>query len=415
MNTNKKYNNNKKYTNYTNKKIYENNNNEIVNEEPEDYGEFKDFITKENLLRGIYKYGFKTPSKIQFKTINIIKEKKDLIAQSQSGTGKTGAFTLGVLERIDEKLLYPQAIIVSHTKELVLQTKTVLEELSRYMEIKIATCYGGEALLKNINDCKNSQIILATPGRLNHLIRENAFDAKKIELIVLDEVDQLLSSDFVNQIKELITSLSIKCQICIYSATLTKNIIELTDNFMTNPEKILINREKLNVNLIQQYYVDTETEANKILVIEDLYGKFSISQSIIYVSSINKAIDLTDELRKRNYTVGLIHSKLDSKDRLDEMKNFRNGITRVLISTDLTARGIDIQQVGIVINYDLPTNYETYLHRIGRTGRYNKKGVAINLIGSKKDKLILKDIEYYYRIKINEMPDIDVINAYLIS
>ncbi len=410
MNTNRKYNNNK---NYNNRKTYDNNENKI--EETENYGEFKDLISKEQLLRGIYKYGFKTPSKIQFKTINIIKEKKDLIAQSQSGTGKTGAFTLGVLERINEKASFPQALIVSHTKELVLQTKTVLEELSKYMEINIATCYGGESLEKNKNDCKKSNIILATPGRLNHLIRENAFDIKKIELIILDEVDQLLSNDFINQIKELITSLSKKCQICIYSATLTKNIIEITENFMTNPEKILINREKLNVNLIQQYYVDTESEFNKISVIEDLYGKFSISQSIIYVSSINKAIDLAKELKERNYTVGLIHSKLDPKDRLDEMKNFRNGITRVLISTDLTARGIDIQQVGIVINYDLPINFETYLHRIGRTGRYNKKGVAINLIGSKKEYLLLKDIEYYYKIKINEMPDIDVINAYLIS
>jgi len=379
------------------------------------FKDFSQFITKENLLRGIFSYGFNKPSKIQSLAIIPMKEKKDIIAQSQSGTGKTGAFSLGVLENINETKDYPQAIIMSHTKELVLQTESVIRELGKYMGINIATCCGKTSVEQNFKDIKNAHIIVGTPGRIIHLIRDKGFDINKITMMILDEADQLLNDDFVVQTKKIIGQLSSSCQISIFSATLPREIINMTDFFMKNPEKILVRKEKLSLKLIAQYFVDAEHEENKLDLVEDLYCKFSIAQSIIYVSSIDKAEWLAKSLINRNHTVGLIHSGLDSTDRLGVMKLFRSGKTRVLISTDLTARGIDVQQVGIVINYDLPKDAETYLHRIGRSGRFNKKGVAISLIGSKRDKFILKDIEYLYNIKINEMPEIDVINAFLAS
>jgi superfamily II DNA/RNA helicase len=385
-------------------------------EEEEDTGTFDDFtqfISKENLLRGIFSYGFKKPSKIQGMAIPSIKNKKDVIAQSQSGTGKTGAFTLGLLEVIDETVKYPQAIILAHTKELVQQTEGVIRELGKYMNIQIASCCGQTSVEQNIKEVKTSQIIIGTPGRIIHLVRDRAFDINKIKIVVLDEADQLLNNDFIEQTKKFIGNLPSVCQICIFSATMPREILNMTEFFMKEPEKLLIRKEKLSLKLIAQYFIDAENDDNKLDLVEDLYCKFSIAQSIIYVGSIVKAEWLAKSLTERNYTVGLIHSNLDSTQRLEVMKLFRSGKTRVLISTDLTSRGIDVQQVGIVINYDLPYDPETYLHRIGRSGRFNKKGVAISLIGSKRDKFTLKDIESFYRIRISEMPDIDVINAFL--
>lgn len=379
------------------------------------FDDFSQFIKKMELLRGIYSYGFNEPSRIQALTIPLISQKRDLIAQSQSGTGKTGAFTLGTLESINEKLNYPQAIIMAHTRELIMQIESVITELGKYMNIKIVACSGKTSVEQNIKDVKTAHIIISTPGRLKHLMREKAFDINKISLFVLDEADQLLNDDFVEQTKTIIGELAGNCQICIFSATIPRDALMKAEYFMKNPEKLLIKKEKLSLDLIGQFYIDIEHEDNKLELIEDLYCKFSIAHSMIYVGSIQKAEWLANALIERNYTVGLIHSNLDITKRAEVMKAFRAGNTRVLISTDLTARGIDIQQVGIVINYDLPYNPETYLHRIGRSGRFNKKGVAISLIASKKDRFIIKDIENFYRIKIDEMPEIDVINAFLSS
>ncbi len=379
------------------------------------FNDFSQFISKENLLRGIFAYGFKKPSKVQSLAIEPMKQKKDVIAQSQSGTGKTGAFALGVLENIDETKEYPQAIIMANTKELVLQTEAVIKELGKYLNIKLAVCCGKTSVEQNVKDVKDSQIIIGTPGRIIHLIRDRTFDISKISIMILDEADQLLNQDFVEQTKKIIGYLPSNCQTCVFSATLPRDTLNLTECFMKEPEKLLIRKEKLSLKLIAQYYIDAENDDNKLLLVEDLYSKFSIAQSIIYVGSIAKAEWLTKTLTEKNYTVGMIHSNLDSTKRLEVMKLFRAGKTRVLISTDLTARGIDVQQVGVVINYDLPYDPETYLHRIGRSGRFNKKGVAISLVGSKKDKFMLKDIESFYRIRIDDMPDIDVINAFLSS
>lgn len=291
----------------------------------------------------------------------------------------------------------------------------MIREIGKYMDIKVLSCCGKTSVEDNFREITDSQIIVGTPGRIIHLMRDRAFDITKIKILIFDEADQLLNIDFIEQSKKIIREINRECQIGIFSATLSREILMITDNFMKEPEKILVKKEKLSLKLIGQYYIDAEDETNKILIIEDLYSKFMIGQAIIYVSSIHKAEWLAKELTERNYTIGLIHSKLDPIERLEVMKLFRATKTRVLISTDLTARGIDVQQVGIVINYDLPYDHETYLHRIGRSGRFNKKGVAISLISSRQDRYFIRKLEQFYGIRINEMPEVDIINAFLAS
>lgn len=379
------------------------------------YNDFDGLITNEKLLRGILGYGFSNPSKIQSIAIKPIIDGKDIIAQSQSGTGKTGAFTIGVLSVIDASQKHVQAIIMAHTRELALQIESVLSELGKYMGIQTCLCVGKIPADENARKAKNSHILVGTPGRIIHLASENAFNPDNLKIFVMDEADELLNRDFREQTKDVISLLPGNCQICVFSATLPREQLEITQYFMKEPLKVLIERDKLSLDLIAQFYIDVQHEDNKLEVLEDLYGKFCISQSIIYVNSADKVEWLGEQLRDKHHTVGQIHGGMDQLERMKVLKEFRSGKFRVLISTDLLARGIDIQQVGYVINYDIPYNIETYLHRIGRSGRYNRKGIAINLVGGKKEKFLLRDIERFYCIKIDDMPEVDVVNAFLAS
>ena len=371
---------------------------------------FEELGLKENLLRGIYSYGFEVPSRIQSYAIPYMIKRQDMIAQSQSGTGKTGAFAIGILNIIDETNKHPQALIVCNTHELAVQIHSVINELGRYLEVNVALLIGGVSILKNIEDAKSCQVMVGTPGRIRDLVERGGFDTNLIRVLVIDEADELLRDEFLDQTKYIIMQMPQKTQICIYSATMPKETLDVTHNFMTNPVKILVEREKLSLDLITQYYVNVIQEQNKFETLEDLYGKLSINQCIIYVNSINKAESLKDQLIKHMHVAEMIHSKLDNKSRMDIMARFRKGEFRVLISTDLICRGIDIQHINYVINYDLPYNPQSYLHRIGRSGRFGKKGVAINFV-TQRDFHILKSIERYYTIRIGALPDPSVINS----
>jgi superfamily II DNA/RNA helicase len=379
------------------------------------YKSFDDLDLKENLHRGISSYNFKIPSRIQGIAIKPIIDRIDMIAQSQSGTGKTGTFSIGVLQRIDETKQYPQAIILSHTRELAEQIQCVVEDIGKYMGIKTSLCVGKNPIYHNISSAKKAQILIGTPGRMIDILSRNVFNIDNINLMVMDEADALMGRDFQEQVKKIIKFLAGSCQICLFSATLPREVMFATKNFLNNPLKLLIEKDKLTLDLIHQYYIEIPGDDKKLLALEDLYGKFSINQCIIYVNSIDKAEWLKEELLTNSYTTEVIHSRVELAERTKIMKNFRASGFRVLISTDLLARGIDFQQVGYVINFDMPMDPETYLHRIGRSGRFNKKGVSINFIGSRKDKLFMRDIEKHYRIEIPAMPEPHIINAYLTS
>jgi translation initiation factor 4A len=365
---------------------------------------FDDLNLKENLLRGIYSYGFENPSKIQHKSIPHLTSGKDLIAQAQSGTGKTGAFSIGCLNKIKEDEKSTQIIIISPTHELVNQTYHVMDELSKYMDISVMKVMGGTSM----NECQRElskcpQIIVGSPGRVLDMIQRKHLFTDKILTLVFDEADEILSYGFKDTIYNIVQYIPRDCQICLFSATMPPEIIELSDSFLSNPEKVLVNKEELTLEGILQFYVNIKFDDWKFDVLTDLYDTINISQCIIYVNYKNKLMKVYDGLIKNNFPVGYIHGELTSQERQKTMEEFKSGKTRILLTTDLLSRGIDIQQLSLVINYDIPRSKETYIHRIGRSGRYGRKGVAINLI-TDNDVPHMKEIESFYETKIEEMP-----------
>tara|TARA_B100000767_G_scaffold61696_1_gene57479 strand:- start:731 stop:1909 length:1179 start_codon:yes stop_codon:yes gene_type:complete len=370
------------------------------------YESFEDLDLRDDLLRGIYSMGFEKPSAIQQKAIKPFLEKKDLIAQSQSGTGKTATFAISILQSIDEKLLEPQAIIVSHTRELAQQIYSVFTNLSQYMKIRLCKMTGGTNIGLLINELRlNPQIIIGTPGRIIDMMNKKHFNYKKIKYLIIDEADEMLSNGFVVQIKELFEYLyNREIQIGLYSATMPIEFFEVTKKFMKNPIKILVKNEELTLEGIKQFYVNVERMEFKFDTLCDLYNMISVAQSIIYCNSKKLVDEISMRLKKKDFTVDSIHSEMDQLARNNILNRFRSGESRILLSTDLLSRGIDVQQVSIVINFDIPYSIDNYIHRIGRSGRFGRKGIAINLV-TYSDIKKLHDIEQYYQTQIEELPD----------
>ena len=366
---------------------------------------FDNLGINDNLLRGIYSYGFEKPSNIQNKSIPIINNGKDIIAQSQSGTGKTGAFTIGVLNNIDIEEKSVQSIIISPTHELAEQTYEVITNLSSYMKgINIKKVIGKT----NINESRREletdpQILIATPGRLLDMINRKYVFTDSIKMLIFDEADEILSRGFMETIYQIIRYLPPNAQILLFSATIPSEVLSLTDKFMTNPEKILVNKEELTLEGITQFYINCNIYKWKYDVLYELYDSISINQCIIYINTKSTLINLAERLQSDNYPISYIHGELSSEIRKKNLEDFKNGQTRILLSTDLLSRGIDIQQLSLVINFDLPKNKETYIHRIGRSGRYGRKGVAINFV-TDRDISDLEEIQKFYDTKIEEMP-----------
>ena len=359
-----------------------------------------------SILRGIYAYGFEKPSPIQCKAVSPMLSERDIIAQAQSGTGKTGCFTVGTLARVDFTKNDVQAIILSHTRELSLQTKSVIDSLGSFVKnYKSELLIGGtstDATIKALNENK-PQVIVGCPGRIYDMLRRRKLNASKLKLIILDEADELLSVGFKEQVYNIFQHMPQNVQVGLFSATLPYEVHSLTDKFMRNPVKVLVKAEQLTLEGISQFYVALEDDGQKYDCLKDIFASFSMSQCIIYCNSVKRVQDLHDAMIEDNYPVAQIHSGMDKDDRTRAYKEFRSGTTRVLISSNVTARGIDVQQVSTVINFDLPKCVHTYLHRIGRSGRWGRKGVGINFI-TRRDTRKLKEIESHYSTQIEEMP-----------
>jgi translation initiation factor 4A len=360
---------------------------------------------KPELLRGIYAYGFENPSPIQQKAILPAMEKKDLIAQAQSGTGKTGSFTISALQRVNTEENRTQVLIMSPTRELSSQIYSVLNNLGNNIsELKTHLLVGGSSIDGDISALKTfPHIIVGCPGRIHDMIRRNKLKARDLDLMIIDEADEMLSSGFKEQVYNIFQFLKSDVQVALYSATLPPDVQELASKFMREPEKILVKSEALTLEGIKQYYVAVENDAVKYETLKDLYSCISVSQSIIYCNSIRRVEDLANAMSQDGFPVSFIHGKMSHEERNDAFKNFRSGKTRVLISSNLTARGIDVQQVSTVINFDIPRDVHSYLHRIGRSGRWGRKGMGINFV-SRFDIKMLKEIETYYSTQIEELP-----------
>ena len=366
---------------------------------------FDDMNLNIKLLRGIYAYGFEKPSKIQSSAIVPITKGYDIIGQSQSGTGKTGAFLIGTLNRIDPELNKTQALILAPTRELSEQILNVCNNLSNYMNLKNYLLIGGNSRKDDIYnlDNNNYHVIVGTPGRVYDMLKNLSLKTKDLKLFVVDEADEMLSKGFQDQIYEIFQYIPKQCQVCLFSATIPNEALEITDRFMNDPVRILIKKEELTLEGIKQFYIAIDKDAWKLDVLCDIYGKLSVSQSIIYANTKRTSDWLKEQLEDREFTVKCIHSNMKSNERKEVMKMFRNGDLRVLIATDIISRGIDVQQVSIVINYDIPKFKEVYIHRIGRSGRYGRKGIAINFV-TYDDVNKLKTIQEYYETQIEEMP-----------
>jgi translation initiation factor 4A len=359
-----------------------------------------------DLLRGVYAYGFEKPSNIQAKACVPIIEGKDVIAQAQSGTGKTGAFSVGAIGRVNLETNTTQVLILSPTRELAKQSTDVINGIGIMMKgLRIYTMVGGGQPENDITELKFNcpHVIVGTPGRVFDMFRKNFINGSDIKLIVLDEADEMFSAGFKEQIFDIFQFLNKDVQVALFSATLPSHITAITNKIMRDPVKIIVQSEQLALDGISQFYVAIQDDKQKFSTLQDLFTRLTISQCIIYCNSVNRVVDLYEAMKGEGFPVCCIHSNMDKEERNESFTQFKNGKYRVLISSNITARGIDIQQVSIVINFDLPKDPHTYLHRIGRSGRWGRKGVGINFI-TRRDITGIKEIERYYNKEIVELP-----------
>ena len=365
-----------------------------------------DIPLSHEILRGIYSHGFEFPSPIQSKGINPIIDGKDMIAQSQSGTGKTATFVIGALSIINYEQDTTQALILTPTRELSYQIQDVITSIGNSIEnLKSQVLVGGTSVEYTVRDLKNNvpHIVVGCIGRVCDMIKRRALLIKNINLLVIDEADEMLSYGFRDNVYYILDRLPKKRQVVVFSATMSSDMIQQLEEITSDPVHIMVKKEALTLDGISQYYVALDTDQHKYLTLKDLYSSFSVSQCIIYCNNVSTVQYLSETMKLDGFPVSCIHSDMNKHSREEAISSFKRGNSRVLISSDITARGIDVQQVGIVINFDISSSVHTYLHRIGRSGRWGRKGVGINLI-TRRDVNKLRKIEQYYSTQINELP-----------
>ena len=380
---------------------------EEVKEDTDEINSWDELDISPYLLRGIYSAGFEKPSPVQKKAIKPIIEGKDIIAQAQSGTGKTATFSIGALSHVDTSSNTIQILILSPTRELSKQHADVIGQIGSAMNgLKIQTLVGGSSVDDDAYQLKSNtpHIITGCPGRVFDMMRRNHIIGKTIKLVILDEADELLSFGFKEQVYEIFQHFNMNIQVALFSATMPTGLNIITDKFMRNPINIKVKAEQLTLEGIAQFFIAIEDDQQKYGTLKDLYKIISVSQCIIYCNSVKRVSDLYAAMIGDQFAVCCMHSEMTKQERDTAFTEFKNGKHRVMISSNVTARGIDIQQISIVINFDLPKDVHTYLHRIGRSGRWGRKGAGINMI-TRRDISKIKEIEQYYSTQIKEMPN----------
>lgn len=368
--------------------------------------EWDELKMNSKILRGIFAYGYEKPSPIQQKAIKPLIEGRDIIAQAQSGTGKTATFTIGALAKVNVHEDSTQVLVLSPTRELTIQTARVFSSIGCMIEeLKVQLLFGGSLVEESSSfSTKNTpHVVCGCPGRVFDMMRRDKIRSKEIKLIILDEADEMLSTGFKEQVYNIFQHLNPNIQVALFSATLPESIQPIIQKIMRNPVKISVKREMLTLEGIKQYYIAVDDDRQKYTTLKKLFSYLSVSQCIIYCNSVKRVSDLYEAMKEDEFPVCCIHSNMDKSSRDAAFNDFRNGNSRVMISSNVTARGIDIQQVSIVINFDVPKCVHTYLHRIGRSGRWGRKGVGINFI-TRRDVTKMKEIETHYSCQIEEMP-----------
>nr|BAJ93616.1 predicted protein [Hordeum vulgare subsp. vulgare] len=366
--------------------------------------EFEDYCLKRELLMGIFEKGWETPSPIQESSVPIALTGRDILARAKNGTGKTGAYVIPILERIDVSKDKIQALIIVPTRELALQTSQICIELSKHMGCKVMATTGGTNLKEDIMRLQQQvHVIIATPGRILDLMKKGLAVMDTCSMLVMDEADKLLSQDFKNMLDSVISYLPPDRQILLYSATFPCTVDQFIKKHMHNPYEINL-MEELTLKGITQYYAYVQ-EKQKVHCLNTLFSKLQINQSIIFCNSTQRVELLAKKITELGYSCFYIHAKMRQEHRNRIFHDFRNGACRNLVCSDLFTRGIDIQAVNVVINFDFPKMSETYLHRIGRSGRFGHLGIAINLI-TYDDRYALHKIEQELGTEIKPIPKV---------
>lgn len=352
---------------------------------------FQDYQLKLELLKGIYEKGYENPSPVQEEVIPIALAGKDIIARAKNGTGKTGSYVIPMLEKLDTSKNYVQSIILIPTRELALQVSSTIRELGKYINVQCIICTGGTNIKEDIYRLHNPvQVLVGTPGRILDLASKNALDLSKCNTIALDEADKLLSQDFQSIIEGILEFLPVKRQIMLFSATFPLNVKSFKDKHMKNA--IMKNlMEELTLLGITQYYTYLK-EKLKLHCLHTLFQKLEINQAIVFCNTTKRVELLAKKITEMGFSCYFTHAKMDQQDRNRVYHDFKHNACRCLVSSDLFTRGIDIPNVNVVINFDFPKKAETYLHRIGRSGRFGHLGLAISMITD-------DDIQHFYAIQ----------------
>ena len=366
--------------------------------------EFEDYCLKRDLLKGIYEAGFEHPSPIQEESIPIALGGRDILARAKNGTGKTAAFLIPALEKCDTSIPRIQALILVPTRELALQTTAVTRKLGAHLDgLQVMSTMGGTSLQEDIvRLSKPVHILVATPGRVLDLAQRKIADLRDCKILILDEADKLLSGEFQTVIVQIMGLLPKDRQTLLYSATFPVTVREFKDRRMNKPYEINL-MDELTLKGVTQYYAYLE-ERQKVHCLSTLFSKLQINQAIIFCSSVRRVECLAKKITELDYSCYYIHAQMTQEHRNRVFHEFRNGTARTLVSTDLVTRGIDVQTVNVVINFDFPKTAETYLHRIGRSGRFGHYGLAINFV-TPDDRFNLYRIEEELGTMIKPIPN----------
>ena len=370
---------------------------------------FEELNVDEKILKAIGDMGFEEASPIQAKAIPVVLEGKDIVGQAQTGTGKTAAYGIPMLQSIDPKLKCVQAVVLCPTRELAIQVADEIRKLAKYMSsIKVLPVYGGQEIVRQIKSLKTGvQIVVGTPGRVVDHMRRKTVKFDKVKMVILDEADEMLDMGFREDMETILTQMPEERQTVMFSATMPKAIMDIARTFQNDAEVIKVVRKELTVENIEQYYFEVRSK-NKDEILSRLIDIYNPKLSVVFCNTKKQVDDLISELKGRGYFADGIHGDMKQAQRDRVMNDFRKGKTEILIATDVAARGIDVDDVDIVFNYDLPQDEEYYVHRIGRTGRAGRAGLAFSFVTG-KEIYKLKDIERYCKTKImaRQIPSLD--------
>lgn len=370
---------------------------------------FEELNVDEKILKAIGDMGFEEASPIQAKAIPVVLEGKDIVGQAQTGTGKTAAYGIPMLQSIDPKLKCVQAVVLCPTRELAIQVADEIRKLAKYMSsIKVLPVYGGQEIVRQIKSLKTGvQIVVGTPGRVMDHMRRKTVKFDKVKMVILDEADEMLDMGFRDDMETILTQMPEERQTVMFSATMPKAIMDIARTFQNDAEVIKVVRKELTVENIEQYYFEVRSK-NKDEILSRLIDIYNPKLSVVFCNTKKQVDDLISELKGRGYFADGIHGDMKQAQRDRVMNDFRKGKTEILIATDVAARGIDVDDVDIVFNYDLPQDEEYYVHRIGRTGRAGRAGLAFSFVTG-KEIYKLKDIERYCKTKImaRQIPSLD--------